>query len=42
MSPMCWLSQAYRPSATAQVFFRSAPTASVGGTRHGSATGSGA
>ena len=32
MSPMCWLSQAYFPSATASVFFRSAPTARVGGT----------
>ena len=42
MSPMCWLSQAYLPSATAMVFFRSAPTASVGGTGTGSATGSGA
>ena len=42
MSPMCWLSQAYLRSATAMVFFRSAPTASVGGTDTGSATGSGA
>ncbi len=42
MSPMCWLSQAYRPSATASVFFRSAPTASVGGTDTGNAIGSGA
>ena len=42
MSPMCWLSQAYFPSATASVFLRSAPTARVGGTATGSATGSGA
>ncbi len=42
MSPMCWLSQAYLPSATAMVFFRSPPTASVGGTGTGNATGSGA
>ena len=42
MSPMCWLSQAYFPSATAIVFFRSAPTARVGGTGTGSAMGSGA
>ena len=42
MSPMCWLSQAYFWSATANVFFRSPPTASVGGTGTGSATGSGA
>ncbi len=42
MSPMCWLSHAYLPSATAIVFFRSAPTAIVGGTDTGSAIGSGA
>ena len=42
MSPMCWLNHAYLPSATASVFFRSAPTASVGGTSMGRATGSGA
>ena len=42
MSPMCWLSQAYFPSATARVFLRSAPTARVGGTAAGKATGSGA
>ena len=42
MSPMCWLSQAYLPSATAIVFFRSAPTAIAGGTETGSAIGSGA
>ena len=41
MSPMCWLNQRCRPSATAQVFFRSAPTASVAGTSNGSATGIG-
>ncbi len=34
MSPMCWLSQAYFPSATARVFLRSAPTARVGGSGH--------
>ncbi len=42
MSPMCWLNHAYFPSATAMVFLRSAPTASVGGTGTGSAIGSGA
>jgi hypothetical protein len=42
MSPMCWLSHAYRPSATAHVFLRSAPAASIGPTSKGSATGSGA
>ena len=42
MSPMCWLSQAYLRSAMASVFLRSAPTASVGGTDMGSATGRGA
>ncbi len=42
MSPMCWLNHAYLPSATAIVFFRSAPTARVGGTATGRAIGSGA
>ena len=39
MSPMCWLSQAYFPSATARVFLRSAPTARVGGRATGQRDG---
>ena len=42
MSPTCPLSQAYRPPPTANVFFRSPPTASVGGTGNGREIGSGA
>ena len=42
MSPTCADSQASRPSARQKVFFRSAPTASAGGTSNGRLSGSGA
>ena len=41
-SPMCWLIQPWRSAARQKVAFSSPPTASVGATATGSATGSGA
>ena len=41
-SPMCWLMKTCRPTLSATVFFRCAPTARIVGASALSSTGSGA